>query len=439
MKIGDLFDHDFDPNIARAIFKAHGVWPYPFSMVSRDPEEGYFIDWRSNPVDLPIEDVSEGDKVADQSLNMTPYWMVEFVDEASGRIFLKPIEPNPFVTGVGAGGAVLTEADYEIFSGEAETKIVDRVLDRINEGLVATYSDIKYPLLGTVALRFGPNGGEGGWYAPTDLWSNRGGKEGLSEREIMVRDAQTIQKLGLPVPPAALEGRMDPHLWGDLVNGNSIFRPRENPEIMFPGEDWDDPYALRAFILNHPLPQVKERNLQMLKELWNPRPVDLSPEQREAWWAGEYADPELTAFVKQVLIDFSDVFHGPQWDEHDFDPYWKVKEEAIETAKYLGWTDVLEEYEDAPDADNRRYVADAYQYLRESGPLLRMAEAEENPQTMKAILRGLDEIGVDIAAVVSRDPERVNRLRSEIVDQPVWNYHASELDNYLRRRLRENS
>ncbi len=439
MKIGDLFDHDFDPNIARAIFEKYDVWPYPFSSVKRDPVEGYYIDWLNNPVDLPIEDINVGDKVADQSLNMTPYWVVDFVGPE--RIYLKPIAPNPFLTGVGAGGARLGDWDYEIFSGEAERKIVDRVLARIDQGLVASYNDIKYPLLGTVALRFGPNGGEGGWYTPTDLWSNRGGKQGLSEEEIMVKDAATIQKLGLPVPPAALDGTMKPHTWGQLVSGDTIFRPREHLDILFPGEDWDDPAALRAFILNHPLPDVKERNFEMLKGLWNPPPhkEGLSQEEREAWWAGEYADPELTPFVRQVLAELSEIKAEPQWQKQDYDPNWKVKEEAIRTAQSLGWPDVLRMYEDNADATNRRYVAYAYKALELPNDLLRMAQVESNPEAMRAILEGLDSLGVDIEAVIAEDPERFNLLTTAREEEHTWNYYAEELRRYLQRRRRGDS
>lgn len=435
MKIGDLFDHDFDPNIARAIFKEYGVWPYPFSEVKRDSIEGYFIDWTNNPVDLPIEDINVGDKVADQSLNFTPYWEVSFVDDK--RIYLNPVEPNPFLTGVGAGGAALTDMDYEVFSGEAERKIVDNVLAKIDEGLVASYRDISYPLLGSVALRFGPNGTEGGWYNLTDTWSSRGGRQGLTPTEVMVKDAGTIQRLGLPVPPAALDGTMDPHLWGDLVTGNTIFRPRENLEIMFPGENWDDPTAMHSFILNHPLPQVKERNLNMLLDFWNPIPHNrgLSNEEREAWWVGEFANPDLTPLVHKTLADLSQLIPAKQWQEQEFDPYWLVKEKGIETAKNLGWDDILRMYEGSVDATNRRYVSYGYEYLGLDQELLRMASVETSPETMKAILRGLEKQGVEIREVVELDPERYRRLSTIRGDNSAWDYYAGELNDYLRNRL----
>ena len=305
---------------------------------------------------------------------------------------------------------------------------------------MASYSDIKYPLLGTVALRFGPNGSEGGWYTPEDTWSNRGGQQGLTEGEIMVKDAATIQKLGLPVPPAALDGTMKVHIWGDLVNGY-VFRPRENLAIMFHGEDWDDPAALRSFILNHPLPDVKERNLEMLKEFWNPIPhrEGLSLEERQAWWAGEYANPEWTSLVRDVLTELSEVKAGSQWQEHDHDPNWKVKEVAIQTAQSLGWVDVVRRYEDTPDATNRRYVAYAYQGLALPEDLLRMEQAEQNPEVMRAILEGLDSLGMDINEIVGQDTERYQRLTSSREDDHTWNYHADALNHYLQRRRRGES
>ena len=177
-----------------------------------------------------------------------------------------------------------------------------------------------------------------------------------------------------------------------------------------------------------------ERNFKMLKELWNPIPHKrgLSLEEREAWWAGEYADIELTSFIQQVIVELSGIKPGPQWQEQDFDPNWLVKEGAIQTASLLGWADIVRKYEDSPDANNRRYVAYAYKDLRLAEDLLRMEQVEHKPQVMLAIFKGLDSLGIDIINLVAQDQDRYGRLTTPREEDHTWNYYAGELEAYLR-------
>ena len=107
--------------LASAIKKRTGVWQYPFQKVKKTEKDGWHIDWFDYQGGMPdIEKVSIGDKIADDKLNMTAYWQINFVDTKSGKIFLTPIEPNPFLTGVGAGGAKIDDSDMRVFSGEHE-------------------------------------------------------------------------------------------------------------------------------------------------------------------------------------------------------------------------------------------------------------------------------------------------------------------------------
>ena len=92
----------------------------PFADIQKDPQEGYYFDWGSHHQGGSISNLSKiniGDKVADKSLNWTPYWTVSGVDEKKQIIYLTPIEPNPLVTGVGAGGKKLDDFDMSVFTG----------------------------------------------------------------------------------------------------------------------------------------------------------------------------------------------------------------------------------------------------------------------------------------------------------------------------------
>jgi hypothetical protein len=190
-----------------------GSWMHSFSHVRRD-EHGFYILITDNPAGSKMR---PGDQLSDYAMNMTPYWKVISVD--GERINLEPINSNPFKSGVGAGGAKITKHDIDVYTGEHERKVIERINKSIEEGNV-DIDRIKYILLGTVPTRFGPNGAEGGWYNATDTRSNRGGTKGLSSHDIMVADAKSIKEHGIPVPIKALNGTMDPSDWDSWISGN---------------------------------------------------------------------------------------------------------------------------------------------------------------------------------------------------------------------------
>jgi hypothetical protein len=190
-----------------------GIWMHRFSDVRKD-DKGYFILKSDNPAGSKMR---VGDQLADHAINMTPYWMISGID--GERISLTPIGSNPLKSGVGAGGAKITKHDIDVYTGEYERKRVQQINEAIDAGTL-DIDTFKYILLGTVPVNFGPNGAQGGWYSPTDTYSNRGGRKGMQAREIMMQDAQTLKDHGIPVPVKALDGSMDPHDWGSWVEGN---------------------------------------------------------------------------------------------------------------------------------------------------------------------------------------------------------------------------
>ena len=214
--VRDMVNGIPDPNepLGKKIFEQHGVWQYPFNQVQKDNTQGWFINWYDSQGGIPdIDSVNNGDKVADSALNMTPYWEVSFVDSDKGIIFLNPIQPNPFVSGVGAGGKEITDWDMEIHSGEYEGKRIDQILKSIQEGTATDPNDVAYLLKGTVPLQMGPNGAQGGWYHPGEVNYNRGGREGMRPKDIMMVDAKSLQKMGYATPIAALDGSMNLDDW----------------------------------------------------------------------------------------------------------------------------------------------------------------------------------------------------------------------------------
>lgn len=190
-----------------------GIWMHRFSDVRKD-DQGYFILKSDNPAGSKMR---VGDQLADHALNMTPYWSISSID--GDRVNLTPIGSNPLKTGVGAGGAKITKHDIDVYTGDYERKRVQKINESIDAGTL-DIDTIKYILLGTVPVNFGPNGAQGGWYSATDTYSNRGGRKGMSDKEIMMSDAQTLKDHGIPVPVKALDGTMDPHDWGSWVEGN---------------------------------------------------------------------------------------------------------------------------------------------------------------------------------------------------------------------------
>jgi len=189
-----------------------GTWMHRFSNVRKD-DNGFFILKSDNPAGNKM---SVGDLLSDHAMNMTPYWKIKNI--TGDRIVLEPIGPNPFLTGVGAGGAKLDSYDIKVFTGEAEKERIEKIQQSLEDG-TATLDDVVYLLDGTVPVNMGPNGAQGGWYTATDS-ANRGGRKGLKPKDIMVSDANKLKNWGFTVPTKALSGEMKPENWNDWVNGN---------------------------------------------------------------------------------------------------------------------------------------------------------------------------------------------------------------------------
>lgn len=191
-------------------------WMHPFSNVRKDAI-GFFIYHKDNPDAWRMQ---SGDLIQDVSLNMIPLWEITGNDHKKNRVSIKPIGQNPFLTGVGAGGAKITERDIKVFTGEYEEDRVASILKALNSGKINDVSNVAYILLGTVGLRFGPNGPQGGVYAPNDTMCNRGGLKGMSAEEIVSADATTLSELGFIISQEVIEGNVDVYEWQKFVGGS---------------------------------------------------------------------------------------------------------------------------------------------------------------------------------------------------------------------------
>ena len=174
-----------------------------------------------------IEDVSVGDEIFDTNLHTmkeeaSPYWRVEWVAGRELKLTVVPLEGNPVMSGVGAGGHQLGDFDYLVQSGGFEEEAIDRVLSLISKKEYHSPSDVKYILLGTVPMRFGANGAEGGWYNADDLGASRGGMRGMTSSEMMIKDALSLSKMGFTLPNGARDGSMRPGDWNGFVNSGII-------------------------------------------------------------------------------------------------------------------------------------------------------------------------------------------------------------------------
>ena len=404
-----MFNNIPDTNepLGDKIFKQHQVWQYPFNNVKKDNTNGWFIDWTDFQGGIPnIDSVNIGHKIADQALNMTPYWEVNYVDYEKGVIFLIPIEPNPFITGVGAGGAPINERDMEVFSGEYEDKRTDQILQDIQEGMITDPRDVSYILKGTVPLHVGPNGSQGGWYSPNETSFNRGGREGLRPKDIMQTDSQSLKKLKFSIPIKALNGTMDTNKWKEFVesNGSNDIEPDYQTE----GENYKDPKTSAQFVLNHVQPSIKLRNYKAILGLFDKTPqkelrqlVDdgkldeynaLYDQKWDAYKKGELVNKELEPLVHSISGQIADMVH-PTQDKKQFDPYWYLKEHAIQIAQKFKWMDVLNKFEGSQDKTNRKYVAIAYSRLGDKKSIMRMIEKETDEETLKEMKYWLKEVG----------------------------------------------
>lgn len=402
MKIRDIFR---DPN---------QPWMYPFTKVKKDTIEGWLISWsEEEPGYIPDPDlVNIGDLVSDTVPNAPPYWKVTGIVDKT--IYLDPYGDNPFLTGVGAGGAPLTDIDYKVFTGEAEKEAIDKILQRIHEKQYADYNDISYILLGSQPFRFGPNGAEGGWYTATD-WHTRGYNKGMAPEEIMSADAATLQKLGLEVPKSALAGTLDPYAWNKLVTGS---KDRDERTIL-PGEDWDDPLTCAKFILTHPQPQIRRRNAEAFQALLQRReefsaslqalrasvdfPEDTDSEEhamarqklnrleeslRENW----EDDPELAELTYEIADRLFYSQHPTFTKFPNFDAYWFTKELFINLAKNYCWIDILRKYLGTRDSTNRKYTVWGLEACGDYDALIYVIENETHAEPLAAAISGLRDL-----------------------------------------------
>ncbi len=200
-------------------------WRIGFENVVKAEDGRYYIPHSVEPISAMMK---KGDPVSDDSLNRTIYWIVESVDDGNGVTWVKPTAENPFLTGVGAGGARFTQHDSDVLSGKYENERIQDIKDQMQSGKI-DLSELQYILLGNIPLHFGPNGSQGGWYSSRSLSSNRGGRKGVSSpSDIVMLDAHTIQQLAreynlpISVPVAALSDDMKPEDWDSYIAGNSL-------------------------------------------------------------------------------------------------------------------------------------------------------------------------------------------------------------------------
>jgi len=438
--------------LGRAIYAKKGIWMIPFNSIKKDPQEGWYADWAEEPGSVQdLADVNVGDKVSDQSLNFTPYWQVNGVDESKNRIYLDPIEPNPFVTGVGAGGAKIGDFDMEVFSGEYERKRVDSILQDVKAGHVHSISDVAYLLLGTVPLQMGPNGAQGGWYNASDTGSNRGGKQQLDPRTIMMKDAETLKsQFGLAVPKKALSGQLDPHIWTNFVNGDTDTRHAKDTQVE--GEDFDDPKKILQSILKHPQPQIKMRNWEALQDKYTgysdyqkdirdigTRTGELRgyyDKAEKKWQSGGYTNEDVLPILKNAVMGIA---HLPAKGKR-LDPYWHLREKALIFAARQGWWNLLELFENAKDAVNRRYVFDMYagglfgmDHPPKLEKMFKMLEDETNAEVLNNALYKLHKIGQNNDEVHKKNLDWVNRHEDVIEKATQDQVHGQEVDLIVKR------
>lgn len=218
----DPFSKKREEKFLSEVADVTGVWMHRFSNVRKD-DRGFFILKSDNPAG---KNMKRGHLLADYAINQNPYWEISSIE--GERINLKPIGSNPFITGIGAGGAKITDEDIKVFTGEHEQERIKEIQQKVNNG-TATIDDVQYILLGTCPLRFGPNGPEGGWYNCSETMSNRGGKKGMRVEDIIKADAETLKKIGLKVPLSALSGKLDPRDWNEWIEGKQdvLYMPKD--------------------------------------------------------------------------------------------------------------------------------------------------------------------------------------------------------------------
>ena len=309
--IKDLFSLPFK--------KGDGRLRFPLSFVKKAPgKPEWYLDLKLHRDELTlggqaasIEDVSVGDEIFDQNLHTmkeeaSPYWRVEWVDEKELRVTVVPLEGNPVASGVGAGGHQLGDFDYLVQSGGFEGEAIDRVLGLISKKEYHSPSDIKYILLGTVPMRFGANGAEGGWYNVGDSTASRGGMRGMTSSEVMIKDALSLSKMGFTLPNGARDGSMSPGDWNDFVNGGIISNrgveggPQSLEETARAVIAEKNP-QLRTYYFEQLVENTAPENKELILDTISSISREPSPrfdrsfilKEKAIWWAMKMSAPEL--------------------------------------------------------------------------------------------------------------------------------------------------
>ncbi len=389
-KVGDLFSN----------LGAAGRLSYPISEAKKVPGKGeWILDMSKAPeMSKPVGEVEVGEGVWDYNLNVLredakPMWTVEWVDEEKGTLTVVPTEDNPLYSGIGAGGRELNDFDYLVQSGEWEKEAIDRVLGIIGSKSYHQPADVSYVLLGTVPMRFGANGAEGGWYNAHDTRSNRGGMRGMNEEEIVMRDAAALKKMGFTLPVGALEGKMDAMHWTDFVNRGSMSRSKD---VRFDSEDGSR--SLEELVTNERNPKVARMMFERLTH------------------SGSGADEERVADVVKRIGE-------KKGGDGDQDPYFMLKEDAIGWAKRRGRHDLILPFADSEDSDVSASATRALAELGAADPVALMRKARR----MKAVYGLLyiaDKAGRQGEALEVLE-ERMGELRSPRTDTD--GYYAEQI------------
>lgn len=348
-----------------------------FADVKHDPTEKWHADL--NKAMATVKDAGKlrvGEEIADYAVSETPYWKVTATDPDNNVVYLEPIAPNPYAPNadgkiVGAGGHEFTAHDFEVLSGEYESKKVDSVLDRINKKHYYDIEDVAYLLLGTVPVQGGPNGSQGGWYNVDD-GHNRGHQKGMDAKEIMRRDAQTIKRqFGFSVPQKALDGTLSSTAWNNFVGGSYI-SDREMADTFLPEEDFSDPNKMAEVALSHAQRSIRIRNADELIRRFRKE------------------DPGLEGLIRKTAEALSKKEKLGHYDDADVE--YLLKEKFINLATDMGWDDMLDMFAGAPDPTNRKFVAWGYAKRGNLDGLMRMLRNERAAEPLGSILTGIRDL-----------------------------------------------
>jgi len=417
-------------DLATAYYEKTSSWMHRFSDVRSD-NMGFYLLHEDNPDAWRMK---PGDLIQDVAVNAQPYWEVEENDRfETKRVSLRPIGPNPFVTGVGAGGAKIYSQDIKVLTGEYEQDRVDAIARLIESNEYKDINDVSYILLGTVAVNFGPNGPQGGWYNADDR-SSRGSRRGMNPIDIVKADARTLKDLGFAISSMALNGEIDSYEWTKFICNPPAFftdwrdTPPYDTEIYsrrmteYYGSQgllddewrrnnlleevnlwdqvidlWDKSDGLtyeeirgHGYKLEHKLmgvwkflvfstPDEDPLNIENAILMLNHRQSDIQARAVSRCIMHMHsADDESVEAVYQAIRRFIKSGHG----------YWLVNEQIIRDAEVRGDAELLIEAAHLPDGTNRKYAYWGLINLRH--PYVKEAVyVEDDPEALSAIASAL--------------------------------------------------